>query len=377
MSPINGGSENFYSVDFLRGIASIFILVVHYSHFFEGGGQNGAPLSAIVNVDMFELWSPIYYWGANAVQFFWLISGFVFVHVYGGRIGVSSKEFLVHRIARLYPLHLITLIAIALMQWINMRHFGHYDIYYINDTKHFILNLFFASEWGWQDGRSFNGPIWSVSVELFSYGIFLFILKSIRLTIASVLLVIALAMMSYVFWNNSILLCVIYFFSGCLVYSLLNILRKYNVGFTFLISMIVCLLLIYTMSSNNSIPRLFLYAPLFGSILIMACLLEYRYGSMWLKRIRWVGNTSYGNYLWHTPIQLLFLMFVSLGFVNLNVIYGRYFLGAYMATVITVSLLSFRFFERPMQAFVRSACLTRIHVHPRWPQASSEKPRRH
>jgi peptidoglycan/LPS O-acetylase OafA/YrhL len=354
ISPISGGSDNFYSVDFLRGLASIIILIVHYKHFFQGGGKNGAPISTIVNVDMFELWSPIYYWGANAVQFFWLISGFVFVHVYGGRIAVSSKEFLVHRIARLYPLHLITLGTIAYMQWFNMHYFGHFDIYQINDTKHFLLNLVFASEWGWQDGFSFNGPIWSVSVEMFSYGIFLFILKSIRLTIASVSATMVLAMMIYVLWHNSIILCVIYFFSGCLVYSLLNIVRKCNFGFALATSVIICLLLIYTMNKNGSIPRFFLYAPLFGAILIMACLLEYRYGSMWLKKVRWIGNTSYGNYLWHTPIQLLFLIFVGLGFVDLNVIYGRNFLGAYMATVIAVSLLSYRFFERPMQAFLRS-----------------------
>lgn len=354
MSPINGGSENFYSIDFLRGIASILILIVHYKHFFQGGGKNGVALSTITNVDMFEVWSPIYYWGSNAVQFFWLISGFVFIHVYGGKFAVNAKEFLIHRVARLYPLHLLTLFAVAYMQWVNMHYFSHYDIYHINDIKHFILNLFIVSEWGWQEGRSFNGPIWSVSVELFSYGIFLIILKSIRLTIVSLFAIIFLALLSYLSWENEIILCVIYFFSGSLVYALMKSMYDYSVRFSLIFSPFMCALLIYIINNNDSIPRLMLYVPLFGFILIFACALEYMYGNAWLKKIRWIGNTSYGNYLWHTPIQMCFLIFVSLGFIDLNVIYSGSFLMFYMATVIMVSLISFRFFERPMQAYLRS-----------------------
>ena len=34
---------------------------------------------------------------------------------------------------------------------------------YSNDWYHFILHLFFASDWGFQNNLSFNAPIWFMS----------------------------------------------------------------------------------------------------------------------------------------------------------------------------------------------------------------------
>ena len=42
----------------------------------------------------------------------------------------------------------------------------------LNDLKHFLLNLAFASYWGFQDGQSFNGPSWSISAEILVYVLF-------------------------------------------------------------------------------------------------------------------------------------------------------------------------------------------------------------
>ena len=49
-----------------------------------------------------------------------------------------------------------------------------FQIYKINDLYHFLLHLFFISGWGFQEGSSFNNPVWSVSVELVIY-VFFFI----------------------------------------------------------------------------------------------------------------------------------------------------------------------------------------------------------
>ena len=47
--------------------------------------------------------------------------------------------------------------------------------------KHFLLNVVFANYWGFQAGASFNGPAWSVSIELIAYFVFVIIAISIRL----------------------------------------------------------------------------------------------------------------------------------------------------------------------------------------------------
>lgn len=51
---------------------------------------------------------------------------------------------------------------------------GSYFVYPNNDIKHFLLNLFFASSWSFESGHSFNGPIWSVSVEVLLHALFFF-----------------------------------------------------------------------------------------------------------------------------------------------------------------------------------------------------------
>ena len=68
---IVGGKEKFKLVDLLRGLASICILFVHYRHFFMGATPIGS-IDSIKNVPSFFLWEPIYLYGANVVQLFWL-----------------------------------------------------------------------------------------------------------------------------------------------------------------------------------------------------------------------------------------------------------------------------------------------------------------
>ena len=39
----------------------------------------------------------------------------------------------------------------------------------------FILNFFLVSGWGFEKGPSFNGPVWSVSVEIIIYFFFFYL----------------------------------------------------------------------------------------------------------------------------------------------------------------------------------------------------------
>lgn len=62
------------------------------------------------------------------------------------------------------------------MAWV-----GHWQIYGNNDLRHFGLQLVMSSNWTTLSrGLSFNGPIWSVSLELVAYGLFLIALPLLR-----------------------------------------------------------------------------------------------------------------------------------------------------------------------------------------------------
>ena len=78
----------------------------------------------------------------------------------------DSKKFFVNRFTRLYPLHFITLIIVAVLQFFSFKSLNQFMIFDYNDIYHFFLNIFFISSWGFEKGMSFNQPIWSVSYEI-------------------------------------------------------------------------------------------------------------------------------------------------------------------------------------------------------------------
>lgn len=169
----NSDIGRFQWVDALRGIAAMVIVVNHYHHFYLADAYDRAAIPEVEYFPYASILMPLYGpFAANAVELFWLISGFVFAHVYLAR-EASAWEFGVARFARLYPLHFATLIYVAAMQSVSQSMVGHWQVYGNNDVKHFFLQVFMSSNWSnWDRGLSFNGPIWSVSLEISIYALF-------------------------------------------------------------------------------------------------------------------------------------------------------------------------------------------------------------
>jgi peptidoglycan/LPS O-acetylase OafA/YrhL len=160
--------ERVYAIDTLRGLAAIVVILWHYQFFF-----NTKPLEHLLR--------PFYTNGQAAVDVFFVISGFVLSHVYMGRVSDANDfwRYLVKRIARLYPLHLVTLLVTAALFGLFLLKTGFYGfVYRQNDLYHFALNLGLLQYAGPQAGYSFNGPSWSISTEfwiniLFGVGLML------------------------------------------------------------------------------------------------------------------------------------------------------------------------------------------------------------
>jgi len=164
--------QKLYLIEFLRFFASLMVVIWHYQHFFLPYNSNSL-IDMNSDYKLISLF-PSYNIGILGVYIFFCISGIVFAATYLNKEKISINNFFFRRFARLYPLHLITLVIIAIIQLYNIKIFGKYEIYLLNDLKHFFLNLFFISNWGFQDGHSFNGPIWSVSTEFLVYILFFF-----------------------------------------------------------------------------------------------------------------------------------------------------------------------------------------------------------
>lgn len=105
------------------------------------------------------------------VEFFFALSGFILIHVHGGK-ALRYGDFLKARLARLYPLHLATLLSMLLLMWgLNaLAAANHYVSIYNgpnppqNDWPSFIANLFLVQAWNTVPGLSWNGVSWFVSV---------------------------------------------------------------------------------------------------------------------------------------------------------------------------------------------------------------------
>ena len=172
-------NKKIYFIEILRFLSSLMVVVWHYQHFFLPYNRQSQYSLDVINSKFLNIFK-FDNLGHIAVYIFFCISGFVFSYTYLNKDPTTFKNFFYRRFARLYPLHFATLLIVAIMQLINLRLFGAYEIYFISDIKHFILNFFLISAWGFGDGFSFNGPIWSVSIEIFLYLIFFFLIPHLN-----------------------------------------------------------------------------------------------------------------------------------------------------------------------------------------------------
>ncbi|WP_340679942.1 acyltransferase [Paraglaciecola sp.] len=143
----------------LRGIAAILVVIFHY-HLFVA---NILPKSsaAIHIVEKLYL----------MVDLFFILSGFVIYHVYGRSFThtfsmANFRQFIVARFARIYPLHIFSLLLMLLLYGL-MRYTQTFNsMFSVNyDLSALLPQLFLAQALGLHSEATWNSPSWSISVE--------------------------------------------------------------------------------------------------------------------------------------------------------------------------------------------------------------------
>ncbi len=377
--------KHFYSLDALRGIAALGVVVYHWNHFFYIG--TAKPSIDLTRLPFFRVLRLCYTQGWEAVDLFFCLSGFIFFWLYRHKISkreTTTKEFFLLRFSRLYPLHFLTLIFVTVWQMFMLRRYGAFFVYGNNDLYHFVLQLFFASDWGFEKGLSYNGPIWSVSVEVLCYAAFFLVCRLNWLR----------------WWQHAAMICLGYvvatygpafvgrgifsFFIGGAAFYLYKALASRGISPLALKVLTFCLLLFWALQTFNlymSILYKFyrahvwrenfelfgrdlagefiqfctLYAYrglLFPLSIVTLALWETSYGAF-AKRTAFLGNLSYSSYLLHFPLQMVVVALFRTFKLDFNFFYKPISMLLFFVVLIPLSLGSFQLFERKCQRAIR------------------------
>ncbi|MET0455591.1 MAG: acyltransferase [Mycobacterium sp.] len=178
----------------LRIVAALWVVLFHFR-----------PMLETASPPLYESLQPILDCGAQGVDLFFILSGFVLTWNYLERMGDkfsirATMHFLWLRLARVWPIYVVTLHLAAL--WIiftlNVGDFPSPEVVNLNAIS-YLRQLLMVQLWfePFFDGTSWDGPAWSISAEWLAYLVFgllvLVIFRIERATRARGLLVLAFA----------------------------------------------------------------------------------------------------------------------------------------------------------------------------------------
>jgi peptidoglycan/LPS O-acetylase OafA/YrhL len=348
--------KSLLGLELLRFGCALAVLVWHYQHFFFVGDVARGFVTE--QQPLYALFKPFYLNGFLGVQAFWCLSGFIFFWKYAqplARGQVPARRFAVLRFSRLYPLHLLTLLTVAAIAPFYRAQVGEDYVYPANDAAQFGLQLLMASDWAWR-GWSFNGPIWSISIEILVYTLF-FALSRLGWTrwwqvvamIGGSGLVYALKLTSH-----PLVLCVFFFYLGALTHLAHETLLAQPVARQRMVHAASALVL----AAGTVVVATGLLRPMFYVALLtpLATLLLLDWVQPRSKRVAgWIallGNTTYASYLLHFPLQLVLATLVAGQPERLPLHHPAWLIG-FLVVVFALAALVYRHVEVPAQAWLR------------------------
>lgn len=345
----------------LRFACASIVIFSHYHHFFVLSIYPSFPADYHREAQPFYNYvSYIYDNGGFAVKVFWELSGFIFFLKYSEAIlchKVSFYTFFVFRFSRLYPLHFVTLIFVAVAQWRYAAVNGTSFVYDNNDIYHFVLNLFFISQWGFQTGLSFNGPIWSVSLECIAYIIFFLFARYNGFSLRKTLCVILVLFVAHVLIGYTELIdCVVYFFVGGCICIVAKEIERFSSWYLMPIMLLTTTSALYffiKVPDNNKTMLILSSSLLVSFALISKAMIGARIG----QASHAIGNMTYASYLVHFPIQLVLVSITDYLVLDRSLYFNDAVFISYFACVFIISYLTYAFFERPAQEKIRKLFL--------------------
>lgn len=347
-SKIEANRRRFYSLDSLRGIGAFSIVLGHY----------GANLGTTFVVSL---------------DYFFILSGFVISHSYFWNPKISLGKFFLIRLARMYPLHILTALILIFYEFLIKPE-------YRASMGDIALHVFFIQNMGFGPERNvLNVPSWSISAE-FWINILVYILLIAFLKVnglkrysRGIIFISALffALLGYLFlinhvgslavdeeehfgfMNLGLLRCSTGFLWGMFIYTLydnfLKSWKPFNNNYIPAILLSIYLFLLFGPYGNSKLDYL---CPLFFAVMILYLAKDHSSFSDRLGKFSYFGDISFSIYLIH-----YMLLIFSWNFAYLEI--SKFVMNSIlMVTTFTLSALCYRYYEVPAYKYLRSQIMS-------------------
>lgn len=308
-----------------------------------------------------------------AVDFFLVLSGFVLSHSYLYSAATKTRrQFIVQRIARLYPLHLFTLLLFIAAYWFTQSKLPAY-----RDAPIPVLvqHLTLSHNIGLSPlGATYNYPSWSISVEFWIGMLFCFVAR--RTTDYRLLLLLGSAGLCVIALftghldtyrvnygsvvNSGLLRGASSFVLGMVVYRIHRLKPTIRMGWNWLeFGSLAAVIAVVALRSRHT-SATDLLAPYLFMVVVFVFAQESGRMSRLLVPCRQLGTLSYSTYLNHVPVMMVVLH--AMDYTQQSPSIQWLVDAAYLLILIAFSAFTYRFIERPGGQLLRIAQRYLPHV---------------
>lgn len=346
----------------IRGIAALWVLFHHL-------------------VTQYPLQGKLPHWVLNiadkgwlGVDLFFVLSGFViaYVHHKDFALGVtrpSWQRFMLLRIARVYPVHLFTTLALVPIVLAAQALFDYQSFVDAFSSTKMLFSLTLTNGIGIPDSLGWNAPSWSVSSEFFAYLCFpllaLFLFKR-QLALVECLLII-LALFSFTValgwgvsgfesyfagWQWVGLRVISEFTFGMVLFQLYRL--KLNLRFDFLATLAVVIIVV--MSVVNTHSRWDWVMILAFGLLVYVLAQPSNWVSRGLSRrlAVYLGEVSYSIYLCHGVVFMVLNQVLQKLMPDVSGVELMVPIVVYLVVTLVVAYCTYRWVEVPAQRWIKS-----------------------
>ncbi len=322
------------------------------------------------------------------VDIFFMLTGFLLFYVYRTKFSEeitykSYTKFFLIRLARIYPVHLLTLVIIGIFYLFGIwQSIGDSSVERVTRGGNWFLNLTLLNAWGISEQNvSWNGPAWSISAEFFNYILFPVVailivnIKRFKVQIVSVLGV----LLVYEYLQFTVIQdlntykgtpALFRAFVGMVLGMLLAqiyISKKLEnwpwdsialaMIFALTVSMVLLTMHLYDVKERPP-TYLFFYMPLPILVMAIASSKHYMKSFFSLPFLVYLGNLSFCIYMLHQPVTRLFYYAFNEYYEKMVAEQNNWIIGANLCvvllTIILISAVVYRYIEVPLRTWLKN-----------------------